>query len=483
MAVEITVPPLGESLVDAVVGQWLKSEGDEVSRGETIVELETDKVNLDVTASEDGVLDRIDKQEGDVVTVGEVLGMVNAGSQATNGATAATPGAGDQPAPVDVAEATGTPEVTDRAQAIVPPTEDPAPADAPGSFATADTAPDAGAATQAPEPPARTAPPATGDNGANRAAPVVRRLAEEHHVDLSRIAGSGPGGRITREDVMAQAGAQAAGAPVPAVPVAALPSAPPTMPAPAPAAPAMPAVAPVPVATDPREERVRLSRRRQTIAQRLVQAQQTAAMLTTFNEIDMSAVMEVRSRRKDAFKERHGVGLGFMSFFTKATIGALKAFPRVNAEMRGTDELVLKHYYDIGIAVGVEEGLVVPVVRDADRKSFAEIEREIGALAVKARDNTLALSDLQGGTFTITNGGVFGSLLSTPILNAPQVGILGMHTIQKRPVATGDEVVIRPMMYVALSYDHRIVDGREAVQFLVRIKSLLEDPESLLLEG
>ncbi|MDQ3513370.1 MAG: dihydrolipoyllysine-residue succinyltransferase, partial [Chloroflexota bacterium] len=257
----------------------------------------------------------------------------------------------------------------------------------------------------------------------------------------------------------------------------------PTAPAPVMAAPAVPPSAPAPMADHSREERVRLSRRRQTIAQRLVQAQQTAAMLTTFNEIDMTAVMEVRSRRKDAFKERHGVGLGFMSFFTKAAIGALKAFPRVNAEMRGTDELVLKHYYDIGIAVGVEEGLVVPVVRDADRKSFAEIEREIGALAVKARDNTLALSDLQGGTFTITNGGVFGSLLSTPILNAPQVGILGMHTIQKRPVASGDEVVIRPMMYVALSYDHRIVDGREAVQFLVRIKELLEDPESLLLEG
>ncbi len=233
---------------------------------------------------------------------------------------------------------------------------------------------------------------------------------------------------------------------------------------------------------DPREERVRLSRRRQTIAQRLVQAQQTAAMLTTFNEVDMTAVMAVRTRRKDAFKERHGVGLGFMSFFTKASIGALKAFPQVNAEIQG-DELVLKKHYDIGVAVGVEEGLVVPVVRDADRKSFAEIEREIGALAVKARENNLALADLQGGTFTITNGGVFGSLLSTPILNAPQVGILGMHAIQQRPVVRDGEVVVRPMMYLALSYDHRIVDGREAVQFLVRIKDLIEDPETLLLEG
>jgi 2-oxoglutarate dehydrogenase E2 component (dihydrolipoamide succinyltransferase) len=231
-----------------------------------------------------------------------------------------------------------------------------------------------------------------------------------------------------------------------------------------------------------REERVRLSRRRQTIAQRLVEAQHTAAMLTTFNEIDMSAVMEVRSRRKDAFKERHNVSLGFMSFFTKAVVGALKAFPRLNAEIQG-NEMVLKHYYDIGIAVGAEEGLVVPVLRDADRKSFAEIEREIADLAKKARANTLALAELQGGTFTITNGGVFGSLLSTPILNAPQVGILGMHKIEQRPIALNGQVVIRPMMYVALSYDHRIVDGSEAVQFLVRIKELVEDPETLLLEG
>ena len=225
-----------------------------------------------------------------------------------------------------------------------------------------------------------------------------------------------------------------------------------------------------------------MSRRRQTIAARLVEAQRTAAMLTTFNEVDMTAVMELRSRRKEAFKERHGVGLGFMSFFTKAAVGALKAFPQVNAEIQG-DELVLKRYYDVGIAVGVEEGLVVPVVRDADRKGFAEIEREIGELATRARENKLALSELTGGTFTITNGGVFGSLMSTPILNAPQVGILGMHAIQQRPVARNGEVVIRPMMYLALSYDHRVVDGSEAVRFLVRIKELVEDPETLLLEG
>jgi 2-oxoglutarate dehydrogenase E2 component (dihydrolipoamide succinyltransferase) len=225
-----------------------------------------------------------------------------------------------------------------------------------------------------------------------------------------------------------------------------------------------------------------MSRRRQTIAQRLVEAQHTAAMLTTFNEVDMSAIMEVRSRRKESFKERHSVSLGFMSFFTKAVVGALKAFPRLNAEIQGND-MILKHYYDIGIAVGAEEGLVVPVVRDADRKSFAEIEREIADLAKRARENKLSLAELLGGTFTITNGGVFGSLLSTPILNGPQVGILGMHKIEQRPIALNGQVVIRPMMYLALSYDHRIVDGSEAVRFLVRIKELLEDPEVLLLEG
>ena len=225
-----------------------------------------------------------------------------------------------------------------------------------------------------------------------------------------------------------------------------------------------------------------MSRRRQTIAQRLLEAQRTAAILTTFNEVDMRAIMDLRARRRDAFKQRHGVSLGFMSFFTKAVVGALKAFPRLNAEIQG-DEMVLKRYYDIGIAVGAEEGLVVPIVRDADRKSFAELEREIAALAEKARTNTLTLDDLRGGTFTITNGGVFGSLLSTPILSPPQVGILGMHAIQQRPVVRDGEIVVRPMMYLALSYDHRIVDGREAVQFLVRVKELLEDPETLMLEG
>lgn len=301
-------------------------------------------------------------------------------------------------------------------------------------------------------------------------------MAEEHNIDLAHVDGTGPNGRITRDDLMGYLASQhkQGGAPTSAPAVE-------QKPAPAPAAEASKAAPPASAQPD-REERVRMSRRRQTIATRLVEAQHTAAMLTTFNEVDMSAIMDVRSRRKDAFKEAHGVNLGFMSFFTKAIVGALKAFPEVNSELDGTD-LVLKKYYDIGIAVGVEEGLVVPVVRDADRKSFAGIEQEIRELATKARDGKLTLPELTGGTFTITNGGVFGSLLSTPILNTPQVGILGMHTIQQRPVAVDGEVVIRPMMYIALSYDHRVVDGGTSVQFLVKVKQLLEDPETLLLEG
>jgi 2-oxoglutarate dehydrogenase E2 component (dihydrolipoamide succinyltransferase) len=421
MSVEIRVPPLGESLVEATVGRWLKRQGDAVSAGETVLELETEKVNLEVAAEESGVLERIAHPEGDTVQVGDVLGTL-------------APGA----AP---AQAKPTP-----------------------------------AARQA-EAPAAAAPPSEAPSGAARAAampsrppaaPSARRLAAEHGVDLAAVAGSGPGGRITGEDVRdhvlrvdrpleaapreGRGGPNGNGAAIAAHP-------------------------------DGRpEERIRMSRRRQTIARRLVEAQQTAAILTTFNEIDMSAVMELRKRRRDAFKERHGVGLGFMSFFTRATVGALKAFPQINAEIQG-DEIILKQYYDIGIAVATEQGLVVPVVRDADRLTFAAIERQIEGFARRARENSLTPQDLIGGTFTITNGGVFGSLLSTPILNMPQVGILGMHKIQERPVAVTGEVVIRPMMYVALSYDHRVIDGREAVQFLVRVKELIEDPEQLLLEG
>ncbi len=416
---EIRVPTLGESLVEATVGQWRKREGDQVSVGDTLVELETDKVNMDVTATGAGILQTITKQAGETVGIGEVLGIVG------DGATAAAPAPASAPAPATAASA--------------PP----------------------------PAAPAATDDSATGDNG--RSTPLARRMAAEHSIDLSQVKGTGPGGRVSKDDIAAYIGQTPAAAPAPAAP-----------PAPVVAAPA-PAPAP---SSDGgrREERVRMSRRRQTIARRLVEAQQTAAMLTTFNEADMSAIMEVRKRRRDAFKERHGVGLGFMSFFTKAVIGALKAFPRLNAEIQG-DEMVLKHYYDIGIAVGADEGLVVPVVRDADRLSFAAIEQQIADLAGKARKNTLGLADLQGGTFTITNGGVFGSLLSTPILNGPQVGILGLHKIEERPIALNGQVVIRPMMYLALSYDHRIVDGSEAVRFLVRVKELIEDPESLLLEG
>ena len=471
MAIEIKVPPLGESLVDAVVGQWLKGEGDAINRGETIVELETDKVNLDVAAEDDGVLSSIQKQEGETVTVGEVLAVLEAGAGAStgNGATATaqeSPEGGEEGPATDASAQPAQPAQPEpRTEAPVASSEKPVEA----------------------EPNAEESPPTTAGIGADgdgvaggRAAPAVRRLAEEHAIDLGRVAGSGPGGRITRDDLLGYlAQQQGSAAPAPAAQGApAALTAPPSQRS----QQASASTAPAEAAARPDEERVRLSRRRQTIAARLVEAQQTAAMLTTFNEVDMTAVMELRSKRRDAFKERHGVGLGFMSFFTKAVIGALKAYPRVNSELQG-DELVLKRHYDIGIAVGVEEGLVVPVVREADRKSFAEIEREIGDLASRARENKLALAELQGGTFTITNGGVFGSLLSTPILNTPQVGILGMHTIQQRPVARNGEVVIRPMMYTALSYDHRVIDGSEAVQFLVRVKELIEDPETLLLEG
>jgi 2-oxoglutarate dehydrogenase E2 component (dihydrolipoamide succinyltransferase) len=436
MPVEIRVPPLGESLVDAVVGQWLKSEGDAVTRGETILELETDKVNLDVTADEDGVLSSIDHQEGDVVTVGEVLGTIAAGATATNGASSA---------PAAQAE-------------------------------TAAPAPEPVAAVAAAAP---VATESVSAEGASRAAPAVRRLAEEHNIDLNEVTGSGPGGRVTREDILSIAASRQA----PAVVAAPVVPAAPVVAAPTPAPVARPAAPAAPRAEDPRgEERIRMNRRRQTIAARLVEAQHTAAMLTTFNEIDMSAVMELRAQRKDAFKEKFGVNLGFMSFFTKASVGALKAFPTVNGEIQG-DEIVLKKYYDIGIAVGIDEGLVVPIVRDADRKSFADIEKTIIDLATRARSGDLELSELLGGTFTITNGGIYGSLMSTPILNAPQSGILGMHAIQKRAVVVNDEIVIRPMMYVALSYDHRIVDGSTAVRFLVKVKELIEDPTTLLLEG
>jgi 2-oxoglutarate dehydrogenase E2 component (dihydrolipoamide succinyltransferase) len=440
MAYEIKVPSLGESIVEATVARWLKKAGEAVSAGEPVVELETDKVNLEVAADQAGVIGTIAKNEGDTVAIGDVLGTIEAGAGATAAPAEAAPAA-------------------------------PAEASAEAAPAPAPAAPTPAAPAEAPD---------SAGNGANIAAsPVAQKVAAEYAVNLKDVSGTGPGGRITKDDVLRTVGAPAATVEAPPAPATPAPAAP--APAPRPAPQQAPAAQATSSGGRP-EERQRLTRRRLTIAKRLVEAQHNAAMLTTFNEVDMSAVMDVRKRRKDSFKERYGVGLGFMSFFAKAAVGALKAFPTVNAEIQG-EEMVIKRYYDIGVAVGVEEGLVVPVVRDADKKSFAQIEKEIGDLAKKARDGTLGIADLQGGTFTITNGGVYGSLMSTPILNAPQVGILGMHKIEERAVVVGGQIVVRPMMYLALSYDHRLIDGSTAVRFLVRLKELIEDPESLLLEG
>ncbi len=419
MPANIVVPEVGESIVDARVAKWLRKEGETVAVGDPLVELETDKIDLEVAAPQGGVLKRIDRKDGDDVKVGEVLGMIeDAAAGATIPASTAVPSS---------------------------------PASAPSQEKAAAPAPRAAG-------PEKT-----------RATPTARKAAQAREVDLTRLQGSGDAGRVMRRDVeQAAAGADNGGAASSAEPVKARPTLPVAEP-------------PRPSSGERTEERLRMSKRRATIARRLVEVQSTAAMLTTFNEVDMSAVMALRERHKQAFKERHGIGLGIASFFVKGSIGALRAFPRINAEIQG-DEMVLKHYYDIGVAVGASEGLVVPVIRDADRLSFAQIEGRIRDFAKRAEDGTLSLADLKGGTFTITNGGVFGSLLSTPILNPPQVGILGLHAIQQRPVADNGQVVIKPMMYVALTYDHRIVDGSEAVQFLVRIKQLVEDPGALLLD-
>jgi 2-oxoglutarate dehydrogenase E2 component (dihydrolipoamide succinyltransferase) len=427
MSIEVRVPTLGESIVDATIASWQKKEGDLVQRGDVLVELETDKVNVEVNAEQDGVLQKVTKQVGDIVAVGEIIAVIEDSARAIPGA----------------AKSNGT--------------------------SLAETV-----SQQSPASPIQQALNAV--DSQRPPSPLARRIAAEHKVDIAQVRGSSPHGRVTKEDVIQyleqnvqKTPTQVTTPSMPAAPVQSVQRAP------------SPSLQPAPREVG-REERIRMSRRRQTIAQRLVEAQQTAAILTTFNEIDMSAIIDIRARRKETFKEKHNVSLGFMSFFTKAVVGALKAFPFLNAEIQGT-EIILKHYYDIGIAVSTDEGLIVPVLRDADRKSFAEIEREIADMAKRARSNTLALADLQGGTFTITNGGIFGSLLSTPILNNPQVGILGMHKIEQRPIALNGQVVIRPMMYLAMSYDHRIVDGNEAVRFLVKIKEMVEDPETLLLEG
>jgi 2-oxoglutarate dehydrogenase E2 component (dihydrolipoamide succinyltransferase) len=407
---EIKVPELAESITEGTIAQWLKQPGDRVEKGEYIVELETDKVNVEVISEEAGVIQELKAEEGDTVQVGQVIAVVSEGGEASAPANTEKTEAPKQEEKV-AAQPQSTPETDKKDRPI--------------------------------------------------ASPAARKLAREKGIDLSAVSPVDPMGRVRVQDVNAHTTQ-------PKQEVQASKSAP---------------SAPVSQEDGKPVEIVRMSRRRQTIAKRLLEVKQNTAMLTTFNEIDMTAVMELRKRKKDKFQEEHdGTRLGFMSFFTKAVVAALKKYPAVNSEIQG-NELIVKKYYDIGIAVSTDEGLVVPVVRDSDRKNFAEIEADIAGFAKKARENKLSLGDLQGGTFTITNGGTFGSLFSTPIINGTQVGILGMHTIQKRPVAVGDNIEIRPMMYVALSYDHRVIDGAEAVGFLVTVKKLLENPEDLLLEA
>jgi 2-oxoglutarate dehydrogenase E2 component (dihydrolipoamide succinyltransferase) len=410
MALELTVPQLGESITEAVVGKWHKQVGEAVSADEPVVVLETDKVTVDVPAPAAGTIGEIARKEGEKVKVGEVLGRIAPGSAPAKAAApaAAKTGGNGEPAkakpaaPAAAAEGTRGPQLT----------------------------------------------------------PVAKRVVEEHGLDPSQIRGSGPGGRIQKDDALGHVGAK---------------------PAQAPSAPAPVSTPSAPRPTGAREERVKMTPLRRRVAERLLAAQSNAAILTTFNEADMSAVMDLRKQYAEKFQTRHGVKLGFMSFFVRAAIEALKAFPQLNAEIDGED-VVFKHYYDIGVAVSGSRGLVVPVLRDADQMSMAEIEKTIAELGTKARGDKLTLEDLKGGTFTISNGGIFGSMLSTPILNPPQTGILGMHNIVDRPVVRDGQIVVRPVMYLALSYDHRLVDGREAVQFLVRVKDCIEDPKRILLE-
>jgi 2-oxoglutarate dehydrogenase E2 component (dihydrolipoamide succinyltransferase) len=416
---EMKVPELAESITEGTIAEWMKKVGEFVQKGEPLVELETDKVNVEINSDFSGIIKEFLFQPGDNVVVGQVIARIDENGAEVN-------------------------QVTEKEEAQAQKQEERQPV---AEVKTIE------------------AIPVKQKQNQPIASPAARKKARELGIDLNEVPYQDPLGRIRVDGVETYKQSLNNTSPQPSNGEKQI----------------------SPLTTSSNEEwveRMKMSRRRQTIAKRLVEAQHNAAMLTTFNEIDMKAVMDLRSRRKDSFYEKHGVKLGFMSFFTKAVIGALKAFPMLNAEIQGT-EILLKKFYDIGIAVSTDDGLVVPVVRNADRLSFAGIEREIGVLSQKARTNSLGLNDLQGGTFTITNGGTFGSLYSTPILNAPQVGILGMHKIQKRPVVVdnNDTVEVRPMMYVALSYDHRIIDGKEAVQFLVRVKELLENPEDLLLEG
>src|SRR6267143_1176260 len=413
---EIRVPTLGESVTEATIGRWFKKAGDPVAVDEPLVELETDKVTIEVPAPSAGTLGEISAKDGETVAVGALLGQINDGAA----------GAAAKPA----------------------------------------AAPAKAAAPAAPPPPAAAAPAAAAQKAPPTDAPLapsVRKISAESGIDAATVPGSGKDGRVTKGDMLA-AIEKAASAPTPINQPAA----------------AVQVRAPSPADDAAREERVKMTRLRQTIARRLKDVQNTAAMLTTFNEVDMSHVMALRNQYRDLFEKKHGVKLGFMGFFVRASVQALKEIPAVNAEIDGAD-IIYKNYYHIGIAVGTERGLVVPVVRDCDAKSLGDIEKEIAGYGRRARDGQLKIEDMQGGTFTITNGGIYGSLMSTPILNAPQSGILGMHKIEERPVVVAGKIEVRPMMYLALSYDHRIVDGREAVTFLVRVKECLEDPARLVL--
>ena len=436
MATEIRVPTLGESVTEATIGKWFKKAGDAIAIDEPLVELETDKVTIEVPAPTAGTLAEIAVKDGETVGVGALLGTISEG-------------AGAKPA---AAREEAKPETNGKTKAEGEPV-----AQASGPAAASTTGE---AATKADRLAGQEQ--ITERKGAIPPAPAAAKLLSENKIAADEIEGSGKRGQVLKGDVL-EALAKGISAPQ--------------------AAPAAPAAARAPSSAgdEAREERVRMTKLRQTIARRLKEAQSAAAMLTTFNEVDMKAIMDMRTKYKDVFEKKHGVKLGFMGFFTKAIVHALKEIPAVNAEIDGAD-IIYKNYAHIGVAVGTEKGLVVPVVRDADQMSIAEIEKEIGRLGLAARDGKLSVADMQGGTFTISNGGVYGSLMSTPILNAPQSGILGMHKIQERPVVVGGQIVIRPMMYLALSYDHRIVDGKEAVTFLVRVKESLEDPERLVLD-
>jgi 2-oxoglutarate dehydrogenase E2 component (dihydrolipoamide succinyltransferase) len=510
MATEITVPTLGESLSEATVATWLKAVGDSVAADEPILELETDKVTIEVNAPAGGTLTAINAEEGAEVVVGALLGVIGEG--AVDAAPASAPAAEAPPAPAtagsgdavqvvvpqlgeSIAEATvatwfkavGDAVAADEVLVELETDKVTLEVNAPSAGTLTAISADTGAEVEvgallgtiggsgAAAAPAASAPPAaTASAGAAPAvSPAVRKLIEENGLDAAAIPGTGKDGRVTKGDVLSY--------------LKNLPAAPAVAPAPAPAsvpAAAAPEAAQTQIPSrpaGPREERVKMTRLRQVIAGRLKEAQNSAAMLTTFNEVDMGAVMETRAAYRDQFEKSHGVRLGFMSYFVKASIVALKDFPAVNAEIDGTD-LIYKNHYDVGVAVGTPQGLVVPVLRDADQMSFADVEKTIRDFGGRARDGKLTIDEMTGGTFTITNGGVYGSMLSTPILNAPQSGILGMHNIVERPMVVNGEITIRPIMYLALSYDHRIVDGREAVSFLVRIKECIEDPQRIMLD-